>query len=61
MRKICQFHAIAIWIFFQDDAIGFSVHNPPGFQGIHQWHVPFEEKGKDILPLSDKPDKLFMG
>ena len=48
-------------IFFRMMAIGFSVHNPPGFQGIHQWHVPFEEKGKDILPLSDKTRQIVYG
>ncbi|MEP9409900.1 MAG: tetratricopeptide repeat protein [Candidatus Brocadia sp.] len=45
-------------LFFRLLAIDFSVHNPPGFQCIHQWHEPFEERGKDILPLSDKTRQI---
>lgn len=41
-------------LFFRLLAIGFSIHNPPGFQGIHQWHAPMEERGKDLLPLMEK-------
>lgn len=45
-------------LFFRLLALDFSVHNPPGFQCIHQWHEPFEERGKDILPLSDKTRQI---
>lgn len=34
-------------------AIGYSIHNPPDFQGIHQWHPPFEEHSKELVSLSD--------
>ncbi len=39
-------------------AVGYSIHNPPGFQGIHQWHAPMEERGKDILSLMDKTRQI---
>lgn len=45
-------------LFFRFLALDFSIHNPPGFQCIHQWHEPFEERGKDILPLSDKTRQI---
>ncbi|MCF6149091.1 MAG: glycosyltransferase [Candidatus Kuenenia sp.] len=48
-------------LFFRMLAIGFSIHNPPGFQGIHQWHPPMEERGKELLPVMEKNRQIVYG